>query len=147
MSFLRSIMRFTFSETTRRNYPIPAAPQPMRQVAILTSTQPHPISHSDTSLPVAVMDLVVNRHCSAVRAWRTHRGMAVASLQERTNMRGPTLLALDRGDVELCEWTVELLARALRVEPSLLLKAELLADKTREEAVWPPIVPKRRNMS
>lgn len=51
----------------------------------------------------------------------------MASMQARTDICLPTLLALDRGDVGLCEWTVNLLAKALRVEPSLLLTADKLA--------------------
>ncbi|WMD20792.1 helix-turn-helix transcriptional regulator [Achromobacter seleniivolatilans] len=137
MSFLKSIMQFTFSQPVRRPPSTLVSPQPMRQVEVLTSTKSHCVTSSNLSLPFAVLDLLVTRHCSAVRAWRTHRGLAMASLQERTNMHSPTLSALDRGDVELCEWTVEILAKALRVDPSLLLKAEMLSVKTREGSAWP----------
>lgn len=51
----------------------------------------------------------------------------MVSMQARTEICLPTLLALDRGDVELCEWTVDRLAKALRVESCLLLQADKLA--------------------
>ncbi|MFY0480019.1 hypothetical protein [Achromobacter marplatensis] len=46
-------------------------------------------------------------------------------------MLNPTLSALDRGDVELCEWTVELFSKALRVDAALLLAAQTLLAQTR----------------
>lgn len=145
MSLLKSIMQFTFSHPARRAPPVPLPAQPLRQPAVLTSTQSRCESLTDESLPVVVMDLLVNRQFSAVRAWRTYRGLTMTSLLERAKMRSPTLLALDRGEVDLCEWTVDILAQALRVEPGLLLKAERLAVKTREGTAWPLVTSEGRS--
>ncbi|WLW63580.1 hypothetical protein RA224_09200 [Achromobacter aegrifaciens] len=58
----------------------------------------------------------------------------MASVQEFTGIHYPTLLALDSGDVKLCEWTVERIAKALHVEPSMLLIAERFAGVIRTNA-------------
>lgn len=57
------------------------------------------------------------------------------AIQHRTGMFIATLLALDSGDVALCEWTVERLAKALNLDASQLLKAESLARLNRGEAM------------
>lgn len=122
-----TMMSFTPSRPIRRAQSTYFPPLPVRHLEVLTSTTPQPSRGSSLSLPEPVQTLIVVRRFSAMRAWRTHRGLSMASMQARTDICLPTLLALDRGDVGLCEWTVNLLAKALRVEPSLLLTADKLA--------------------
>jgi len=122
-----TMKQFTPVRPIRRAQSTYVAPQPTRQLNVLTSETPHPWPRHREGLPGPVQALIEARGFSAMRAWRTHRGLSMASTQARTNLCLPTLLALDSGDVALCEWTVDLLAKALRVDPDLLLKAEMLA--------------------
>lgn len=125
------IMMFSFFPAGGRSFATHSEPHALRQIPVLTSANSHRLRSSGTALPPPVLEMVAARHFSAVRAWRTHRGLSLSSLQQRTpHMLNPTLLALDRGDVELCEWTVELFAKALRVDAALLLATEALLAQT-----------------
>ncbi|MFD4840389.1 helix-turn-helix domain-containing protein [Achromobacter sp. NPDC058515] len=110
-------------------------PIPPRRTAALTSSFAHPIRNRDQALPEPVQTLIVHRHISAFRAWRTHQGLSMRAVQQRTRMPIATLMALDGGEVALCEWTVEPLAKALGLDASQLLKAELLARLNRPETI------------
>lgn len=128
-----TMMLFTPARPIRRAQSTYIPPQPTRRLNVLTSESPHPLPRHEIYLPEPVQALIDTHRVSAMRAWRTHRGLSMASTQARTNMRLPTLLALDSGEVALCEWTVGPLAKALRVGPDLLLKAEMLAAAYRRE--------------
>lgn len=127
-------MTFSFFPASGRSFATHNEPHTLRQIPVLTSAKSHRLRTSGSALPPPVLAMVADRHFSAVRAWRTHRGLSLSSVQQRTHMLNPTLLALDRGDVELCEWTVELFAKALRVDAALLLAAETLLAQTRAAA-------------
>lgn len=129
---MKSVMRYSFDTQSPR----PAAhPVPPRQPAPLTCAYAQTIRNPDRALPEPVKTLIVDHHSSAFRAWRTHQGLSMRAIQHRTGMFIATLLALDSGDVALCEWTVERLAKALNLDASQLLKAESLARLNRGEAM------------
>ncbi|MBB1596876.1 hypothetical protein [Achromobacter sp. UMC46] len=124
------IMMFSLFPKSGRSFAVHNAPHALRQIPVLTSANSHRVRSSGSALPPPVLEMVTERHFSALRAWRTHRGLSLSSLQQRTHMLNPTLLALDRGDVELCQWTVELFAKALRVDAALLLATQTLLAQT-----------------
>lgn len=125
MALLRLMMIFKSARAALSTPPHPPIPpQPQHRPATLTSTPPLRLVSTCEHLPTPVLEFLVESGFSALRAWRTHRGISTLSVHERTHINYPTLLALDRGDVELCEWTVEKIAKALRIEPSLLLMAQ-----------------------
>lgn len=106
-----------------------AEPRLLPQPAVLTTVDPQAMRSSSLSLPAPVHTAIVECRASALRAWRNYCGLSMQTLQRRTStgMSTATLNAFDRGDAIFCEWTVEVLATALHVEPWQLLKAQLVA--------------------
>ncbi len=101
--------------------------------AELTSAKPTLLPLGGLPLPHDVQrDL--NRGLSPVRAWRAHRGLSTVTLMKLSRMSAPSVSAIDQGEIDLCEWTVEAMAKALEITPIQLLQAQLLASALRNNA-------------
>lgn len=83
-----------------------------------------PVGHP---LPAQIRIDIAAGHHSAVRAWRSHRGLSWHDVASDSNLNASTLRAIDCGFVDLCEWTVAPIARALGVDAGQLLLAQRLA--------------------
>lgn len=108
----------------------------------LTTTRELNLGDVGVVVPLEVKRSIAEFGQAALRAWRNYRGLTVQTLQRRSGLHIATLAMLDSGEVALCEWTAEILAGPLEVEPLHLLKAELLV--TAWSSSHPPVGGRRR---
>lgn len=98
-----------------------------RRLRPLTTSKGLPPAIEGAVIPLEVKRSIAELGMGALRAWRTHRGQSLETLQRRSGLPWATLASLDRGEVALCEWTVDVLADSMEISPRYLLRAEQLA--------------------
>ena len=77
-------------------------------------------AEQDVTIPHEVVEYVVDKDCSLVRAWREHLGLTQAEVAKRLGITQASLSQMERAGHNLRPATIRKLAAALGVHPEQL---------------------------